>query len=92
MNKKTKKIIVPAVVTIMGVGLAFATNSAQKDELVNETAYFYDENAPVKCIPMDQCQRTGTVTCSWIDEDLNEHDLYGSDDNGVSCQINLFKN
>jgi len=91
MKSNLKKAIMPLAVVVLGAATAFATNAVKQNEKTNSfvEGYYYDHNNMV-------CEPVGDVWCSTnysteICEDINERDVFLSDDQGLTCSTLLYK-
>lgn len=91
--KFLKQIIFPALLLLVGVGAAFATNTANDAENLAETGYYYSPSATtIKCIstPMT-CEVSGGPVCTWKDPATNiTHNLQRKVNN-TSCGLTLYR-
>ena len=90
MKTNFKKALVPLAVMVFGAAAAFATNAAKQSEKVSTVydGYHYDSTKP----PGQQCSMV-EVQCTDalgpICTDLVGNQLWGSNDNGLSCPVRL---
>ncbi|WP_312921750.1 DUF6520 family protein [Empedobacter brevis] len=86
--KNLKQIILPAVIVLMGTGVAFATNQAKKENATNKMGYYFDEET-VECIPKAECSDVPGQLCTWTDEDNVSHQL--NELSETSCVTPLYR-
>jgi len=86
--KKFKQALLPAVIVLLGIGAAFATNAAQSSDSSSEPGYFFDSSSG-QCIEKAMCSSTPGNTCTWKDASNVTHNLRRL--SGTSCPIQLSK-
>lgn len=86
--RKFKQALLPAVIVLMGVGAAFATNAARNSDSSSEPGYYFDSPSG-QCIEKAMCSSTPGNTCTWTDASNVTHNL--SRLSGTSCSIQLSK-
>lgn len=90
MRTNFKKAMMPLAVVVLGAAAAFATNATKQSDKVSAIydGYHYDSTKP----PGQQCTMV-EVQCTDafgpICTDLDDNQLWGSDDNGLSCPVRL---
>jgi len=85
--KRPKSVFLPAVVVLVGVVAAFATNAVKASQL-SETGYYFD-NSSEQCIAKSMCSSTPGNTCIWTDASNVPHNL--SRLSGTDCPVQLAK-
>lgn len=86
MNK-LKQVFLPAIVVVVGIGSAFATNIAKQSQTVD--GYYFD-SASEECVDVGiQCSLIPGDTCMWTDANNEQHNLRLL--NGTSCPVQLSK-
>jgi len=90
MKKNLKQALVPLAVMVFGAAAAFTTNAVKQNDKVSAIydGYHYDSTKP----PGQQCTMV-EVQCTDalgpICTDLTGNQVWGSDDNGLSCPVRL---
>ncbi len=85
--KKFKSLYLPALIIMMGVGAAFASNNAKASDSTMESGYLLESG---QCIEKrSDCSPTGVQFCTWTDASNQSHNL--SRLSGTSCVIPLYE-
>lgn len=85
--KRLKSVLLPAVIVLVGIGAAFASD-AMKTSQDLESGYYFDSSSQ-QCIEKDMCSSTPGNTCTWTDASNVTHNLRRL--SGTSCPIQLSK-
>jgi len=73
--KRLKSLYLPAAIVLMGVGAAVATNNAKSSDNALETGYYFDSSASQCIAKRSDCSPTGSVVCTWTDDEETDHNL-----------------
>jgi len=73
--KKLKNALLPAVIALMGVGAAFATNGAKSSIDATQPGYYFNSSTN-RCVETTaQCSTSGSNACTWKDDQGTTHNL-----------------
>ncbi len=89
MKKILKSAGLPIGVFALAIGGAFATNAMKNADPNDRVGYYFDVNAPIKCMPKEDCTTIEGITCTWEESPTVSHDLYELQ--GTSCVKKLYK-
>lgn len=82
-----KKILLPALIVVMGAGAAFASNIASKSAKVIPT---FRIDANDKCVPVEQdCNASTGFVCTWDGDGSSQ--LYQIMESETECSQELFR-
>lgn len=85
--KRSKSFFLPAVVVLVGICAAFATNAVKASQ-ASESGYYFDSSSE-QCIAKAMCSSTPGNTCTWKDASNVTHNL--SRLSGTDCTVQLSK-
>ena len=85
--KRPKSVFLPAVIVLVGIGAAFATNAVKATQ-TSESGYYFDSSSE-QCIAKAMCSSTPGNTCTWTDASNVTHNL--SRLSGTDCTVQLSK-
>jgi hypothetical protein len=71
--KKLKNVLLSAAIVLIGASAAFATYAAKSTNNSLETGYYFNGS---NCVSTNKtCSTTGTILCTWTDDDNVIHSL-----------------
>ncbi|WP_423128053.1 DUF6520 family protein [Gaoshiqia sp. Z1-71] len=87
--RKLKSLYLPAAVVLMAVGAAVAGHTAKSSDDAPIPGYLIDSSTSQCMEKRSDCSPTGTVFCTWTDENNQSHNL--SRLSGTSCILPAYE-